>query len=41
VPVHTTVQEIVTAKQIIEKVVEKSVIVPKIYEVERLEEKIV
>jgi len=31
----------VTAKQIIEKVVEKSIIIPKIYEVERIEEKLV
>jgi len=37
VPVKETVTEIMTAQQIIEKVVDRSVIVPKIYEVERLE----
>lgn len=40
-PVHDVVTEIVTAKQIVEKVVDRCVIMPKIYEVERIEEKIV
>lgn len=37
-PVYSTVQEIVTAQQIVEKVIEKVVTVPKVYEIERLRE---
>jgi len=41
VPVETKVEQIVTAQQIIEKVVEKTISIPRIIEVEKLKEKIV
>ena len=36
VPIVTTVQEIVTAEKIVEKVIEKITQIPKVYEVERV-----
>jgi hypothetical protein len=36
--VQSTVQEIVTAQQIVEKIIEKTITVPKIYEAEKLRE---
>ncbi len=38
---QSVVQEIVTAQQIIEKVVEKTITIPKVYEVERIHEKVI
>lgn len=40
VPIREVCTEVMTAKQIVEKVVDRCIVVPKVYEVDKIEQKV-